>query len=64
MQMFVITNNVGIMIDVDVNVKNLLTKEDAKKDLFEIQVFVNVNVINRVTLVNIQTIKIVNVEKD
>ena len=56
--MFVITNNVGIMIDVDVNVKNLLTKEDAKKDLFEIQVFVNVNVINRVTLVNIQTIKI------
>ena len=62
--MFVITNNVGIMIDVDVNVKNLLTKEDAKKDLFEIQVFVNVNVINRVTLVNIQTIKIVNVEKD
>ena len=64
MQMFVITNNVGIMIDVDVNVKNLLTKEDAKKDLFEIQVFVNVNVINRVTLVNIQTIKIANVEKD
>ena len=62
--MFVITNNVGIMIDVDVNVKNLLTKEDAKKDLFEIQVFVNVNVINRVTLVNIQTIKIANVEKD
>ena len=62
--MFAITNNVGIMIDVDVNVKNLLTKEDAKKDLFEIQVFVNVNVINRVTLVNIQTIKIVNVEKD
>ena len=56
--MFVITNNVGIMIGVDVNVKNLLTKEDAKKDLFEIQVFVNVNVINRVTLVNIQTIKI------
>ena len=64
MQMFVITNNVGIMIDVDVNVKNLLTKEDAKKDLFEIQVFVNVNVINRVTLVNIQTIKIANLEKD
>ena len=62
--MFVITNNVGIMIDVDVNVKNLLTKEDAKKDLFEIQVFVNVNVINRVTLVNIQTIKIANLEKD
>ena len=28
MQVLVITNNVGIMIDADVNVKNLLTKED------------------------------------
>ena len=28
MQVLVITNTVGIMIDADVNVKNLLTKED------------------------------------
>ena len=34
------------------------------KDLFEIPVIVSVNVINHVMLEDIQTIKIVNVEKE
>ena len=34
------------------------------KDLFGIPVIVSVNVINRVMLENIQTIKIVNAEKE
>ena len=34
MQVFVITNNVGIKINADVNVKNWLTKVDVIKDSF------------------------------
>ena len=49
MQVFVITNNVGIKINDDVNVKNYLTKEYVIKYLFGILVIVNVNVINHVT---------------
>ena len=49
MQVFVIINNVRIKINVSVNVKNWLTKEDVIKDLFGILVIVNVNVINLVT---------------
>ena len=49
MQAFVIINNVGIKINVDVNVKNSLTKEIAIKDLFGILVIVIVNRINHVT---------------
>ena len=48
MQVFVIVNNVGIMINAGVNVKNWLTKGYVTKDLFEILVIVNVNVINPV----------------
>ena len=42
--MFVIINNVGIMINPDVNAKNLLIKECVIKDLLEILVIVNVSV--------------------
>ena len=48
----VCNNKVGIMINEDVNVKNWLTKEYVIKDLFEIQVIANVNVINHVMLEN------------
>ena len=64
MQVFVMMSNLGIMINVDVNVKNLLAKEDIIKNLFGILLFVNLNVINHVTQDSIQTIKIVNVEKN
>ena len=53
MQVFVIINIDGMKISVDVNVKNLLTKEYAIKDLIAILAFVNVNVINQVILENI-----------
>ena len=42
MQIFAITNNVGIMINTDMNAKNLLIMEDVIKDLFGILVTVNV----------------------
>ena len=48
MKVFVIINNVRKIINVDVNVKNWLTKEDVIKGLFGISVIVNVNVINHV----------------
>ena len=64
MQLFVIINSVGIKINVDVNLKNLLIKEYVIKDLFEIPVVVSVNVIKLVMSVNIWTIKIVNAEKN
>ena len=51
MQVIVIINNVGIMINADVNANNELTKEYVIKDLFGIQVIVNV--INHVMLENI-----------
>ena len=63
MQLFVIINSVGIKINVDVNIKNLLIKKYVIKDLFEIPVIVSVNVIKLVIPVNIWTIKIVNAEK-
>ena len=63
MQLFVI-NNVGIMINVDANLKNYLTKAYVIKDMPGILVIVNVNVINHVILVSIQIIKIVNAEKE
>ena len=43
MQLFVIKNNTGIMINADVNVKNELIKECVIKDLFGILVIVSVN---------------------
>ena len=57
MQVFVMINNLGIMINADVNGKNLQAKADVMMDLFKI--LVNVNVI----LQNIQIMKTVNVEK-
>ena len=53
MRVFVIINNVGIIINVDMNAKNRLTKEDVIKDFFGIQVIANVNVINLTMLENI-----------
>ena len=53
MKVFVTVNNIGIKINVDVNVKNSLTMEDVIKDLFGILVIVNVNVINYVMLESI-----------
>ena len=53
MQLFVIINKDGMKINVAVNVKNLLIKEYAIKDLFGILVIVNVNAIKIVILANI-----------
>ena len=64
MQVFLIINNNGIMRNVNVNVKNSLIKVYAINDIFGIIVIVNAKVINHVILVSIQTMKIVNVEKD
>ena len=57
MQVFVIINNDGIIINADVNGKNCFIMEDMIKDLFRILVIVNVSVINHVILENIQIIK-------
>ena len=59
MQVFVTINKDRAMINTDVNAKNWLTKEYVIKDLFGIQVTVNVNVINRVMLENTWNLKIV-----
>ena len=50
---FVVINNVGMMINAGVNAKNSLIKAYATKDLFGILVTVSVNVINPVILVSI-----------
>ena len=63
-QVFVIINNVGKKINVDVNVKNQLIKVYKIKDLFGILVIVNANAINLVILMNIQIMKTVNVGKN
>ena len=49
----VIVNNVGMMINVDSNVRNRLIKVHAIKDMFGIPVVVSVGVINCVMLVSI-----------
>ena len=51
------------MKNVDVNLKNLLPKVYAIKDLFGILVIVNVNVINHVTQDKAQIIKNLSTEK-
>ena len=63
MQVFVTINKGGMKINADVKAKNLLIKVYAVKDLFGIQVIVNVNAINQVMLESIQIMKIVSVEK-
>ena len=60
--MFVTINNVGILINADITVNNCLTKEYVKIDLFVILTTVSKNVINHVTLKNIQVRKIVILE--
>ena len=50
---FIITNNVGMMINADVNAKNSLIKVYGIKDLFGILIIVSVNVINPVILVSV-----------
>ena len=60
MQVFVIINNVGIILNADVNVKNRLTKEHVIKDLSRILTTANVNGINHVVLEDIKIIKTVN----
>ena len=60
---FVIINNVGVVINAGVNANNRLIKTYAIKDLFGILVIVSANVINPVILVSIQTIKIVSAKK-
>ena len=62
MQKFVIINNDGIMINVGVNLKNSLIKEDLIKILIGILVTVNASVINHEILENIKTLKSVNGE--
>ena len=57
-------NNVGIMINADVNANDRLAEEDVTNDLFGILVNVNVNVINHVILDNIWIRKIVNAGKN
>ena len=63
MQVPVIINSVGTMINADVNAKNWLTQEYVIKDLFRIRVILNVSVINYAILKSIETMKAVNVEK-
>ena len=53
MQVFVTISKVGMNINADVNTNNLLAKEYVIKDLFGIQLIVNINVINHVILENI-----------
>ena len=60
---FLIINNVGMMINPGENAKNWLIQAYAIKDLFGILVTVSVNVINSTTLVSIYTIKIVSAKK-
>ena len=60
---FVIVNNVGMMINAGVNAKDSLIKAYAIKDLFGILVIVSVNVINPVILVSTYNIKIVSAKK-
>ena len=63
MQVFVMIDTVGIVISAGVNIKNLLIKVDVMVGLFGILARLNVNVINRVMLVNIWIIWIVNAER-
>ena len=62
MQLFLIINNLGMMKNVDENVKKWLTMY-AIKDMLGIPVIVSVNVLNHVMLVSFQIMEIVNVDK-
>ena len=60
---FVIINNVGVVINAGVNANNRLIKTYAIKDLFGILVIVSANVISHVISVSIKTIKIESAKK-
>ena len=60
----VIINNLGMMINADVNAKKLFIKAYMVKDLFGIRVILSVNAINHVLQVSIQTMKTVSAEKN
>ena len=62
-QAFVIINNVGMMINVDANVKNWLIKVYEIKDMLGTPATVSVDVINHAMLVSIWITKTVSVEK-
>ena len=64
MQVLVLINDVEILINADVNVKNSLKKEDVMKDLFGSLVKVKANLINHVMLDNIQIMKVVSVKRN
>ena len=57
MQAFITINNVGMMINVGVNVKNWLVKVYVIEDILRILVIASVDVINRVILASIWIIK-------
>ena len=57
-------NNFGIMMNVDVNANNWLTKVNVMMGLFGILIYGNVNVINNLILENIQLKQIVIVEEN
>ena len=57
-------NKFGIMMDVDVNANNWLTKVNVMMDLFGILIYGNVNVINNLILENIQLKQIAIVEEN
>ena len=63
MQAVVKISNTGMIINAGVNVKNWLIKAYVIKDLFGIIAIVNVNVINHMMLLNIETMKIVSAGK-
>ena len=63
MQAVVKISNTGMIINAGVNVKNWLIKAYVIKDLFGILAIVNVNVINHMMLLNIETMKIVSAGK-
>ena len=63
MRAFVIINNIRMMINAGVNVKNQWIKVYVINDLFEILVIMAVNVISHVILGSIQTIKTVSAGK-
>ena len=57
-------NKFGIMVDVDVNANNWLTKVNVMMDLFGILIYRNVNVLNNLILENIQLKQIAIVEEN
>ena len=64
MQVFVTINNIGMMVNAGVNVKNRLVNVYVIRNIFGILVTVSVNVINHVMLEIIWIVKIVSVRKN